>query len=380
MTVVDTATERRNGKLARKLPLHEVHEAAGARFMEYGGWLLPLMYISIIAEHQQVRMWAGLSDLSYMGKLEISGADRHKFLERQSSRAIDPGRPGRAYYSLLLTSEAGIFADMLVFVRENSYLVTLNPLTASKVIERLQEDAGSLDVRIADRTSDLALFTIQGRKAPISLQRLTDAVLSDVATNCFSEAYVSGEEALVSRTSYTGEDGFEIFVKSPLANDLWYSLLDTGQTERLVPTGIGARSTLRLEASFPLYGSELSDEVNPLEADLAFAADSQADFVGKEALDKLLKTGVKRKLCGIVVDSRAVARDGFEVFADDKKVGEITRGIPSPTLRRNIALAYLPIELSVPGSRVDVKIRDGIYPAVVTRKPFYLKRKPTRRL
>jgi aminomethyltransferase len=157
-------------------------------------------------------------------------------------------------------------------------------------------------------------------------------------------------------------------------------MLETGQTERLVPTGVGARSTLRLEASFPLYGSELSDEVNPLEADLAFAANSQADFVGKEALENLRKKGVKRKLCGLVVDSRAVARAQFEVFADQKKVGEITRGIPSPTLRRNIALAYLPIELSVPGSKVDVKIRDKLHPAVVTRKPFYLKRKPMRRL
>lgn len=378
--MVDTATERCSDKLAKKLPLHEVHEAAGARFMEYAGWQLPLMYISIIAEHQQIRMWAGISDLSYMGKMEISGADRHKFMERQSSRAIDPDRPGKAYYSLMLTPEAGIFADVLVFVRENSYLVTTNPLTTSKVLERFQEDADGMDVRIANQTSELALVSIQGRKAPISLQRITDAVLSDIATNCFSEAYVSGEKALVSRTSYTGEDGFEIFIKSSLANDLWYNLLETGHTERLVPTGIGARSTLRLEASFPLYGSELSDEVNPLEADLAFAADSQADFVGKEALEKLRKTGVKRKLCGLVVDSRAVAREGFELFADDKKVGEITRGIPSPTLRRNIALAYLPIELSVPGSRVDVKIRDKIHPAVVTRKPFYLKRKPMRRL
>ena len=378
--MVDTATERCSDKLAKTLPLHEAHEGAGARFMDYAGWQLPLMYISIIAEHQQVRMWAGLSDLSYMGKIEITGADRHKLIERHSSRAIDPERPGRAYYSLMLTPEAGIFADILVFVRENSYLVSTNPLTTSKVCERLQENAAGMDVQVSNKTSELALLSIQGRKAPITLQRITDAVLSDIVTNCFSEAYVSGEKALVSRTSYTGEDGFEIFFKSSLASDFWYNLLETGQTERLVPIGVGARSTLRLEASFPLYDSELSDEVNPLEADLAFAANSEADFVGKEALEKLRKTGVKRKLCGLVVDSRAVARDGFEVFADDKKVGEITRGIPSPTLRRNIALAYLPIELSVPGSRVDVMIRDKIHPAVVTRKPFYLKRKPMRRL
>ncbi len=375
-----SATECCSGKLASKLPLHDVHESAGARFTEYGGWMLPLMYISIIAEHQQVRMWAGLSDLSYMGKMEITGADRHRLLEKQTSRAIDPGRPGKAYYSLMLTPEAGIFADVLVFVRENSYLVTANPLTTSKVLERFREGAVGLDVQIADRTLELAIFSIQGRKAPIILQRVTDAVLSDIVTNCFSEAYVAGEEALVSRTSYTGEDGFEIFFKSSFSNDLWYNLLETGQTERLVPTGVGARSTLRLEASFPLYGSELSGEINPLEADLAFAANSEADFVGKEALEALRKKGVKRKLCGLVVDSRAVARSGFEVLADDGKVGEITRGIPSPTMRRNIALAYLPIELSVPGSRVGVKIRDTVYPAVVTRKPFYLKREPMRRL
>jgi aminomethyltransferase len=265
-------------------------------------------------------------------------------------------------------------------VRESSYLITTNPLTTSKVLERLQEDAGSLDAVVTNHTAGLGLLSIQGRKAPLALQRVTDAVLSDVATNCFCEAYVCGEEALVARTSYTGEDGFEVFFPSALSSEVWYSLLEAGQTERLVPTGIGARSTLRLEASFPLYGSELSDQVNPLEADLAFAADSQADFIGREALEKLRTQGVTKKLCGLVIDSRAVAREGFEVFAGDKKVGEITRGIPSPTLRRNIALAYLPIELSVPGSRVDVKIRDRIHPAVVTRKPFYLKRRPMRRL
>jgi aminomethyltransferase len=155
-------------------------------------------------------------------------------------------------------------------------------------------------------------------------------------------------------------------------------MLEVGQAEQLVPIGIGARSTLRLEASYPLYGDELGDEVNPLEADLAFAANSKADFVGKEELEKLLKKGVKRKLCGLVVNARVVGRSGFDILSEGRKVGEITRGIPSPTLHKNIALAYLPVELSVPGSEVEVVIRDRNYPAVVARKPFYLKRYPVR--
>jgi aminomethyltransferase len=183
----------------------------------------------------------------------------------------------------------------------------------------------------------------------------------------------------VARTSYTGEDGFEIIADADFGPELWYKLLDVGQSEQVVPVGLGARSTLRLEASYPLYGEELTETVTPLEADLAFAANSKADFVGSEALEKLRKKGVKRKLCGLVVNARPVARKGFEVMSEGKKVGEISRGIPSPTLQKNIALAFLPVELSVPGTEVEVRIRRNVFPAVVVRKPFYLKREPVRR-
>jgi aminomethyltransferase len=280
----------------------------------------------------------------------------------------------------MLTPEATIFADMLVFVREDMYLVTVNPLNTGKVLERLKEDAKNFDAEVKDRMEELALFSIQGRKAPMVIQRITDAVLSDLFNNRFCEAFVAGEKALLARTSYTGEDGFEVFVDAPFAQELWYKLLDVGQSEQLVPVGIGARSTLRLEASYPLYGDELTDEVNPLEADLAFAANSEADYIGKDELEKLRKKGVKRKLCGLVVNARVIARKGFEILSEGKKVGEVSRGIPSPTLRRNIVLAYLPVELSVPGSEVEIRIRANTYPAVVTRKPFYLKRRQVRRL
>jgi len=363
----------------RELPLDDIHRLEGAQFVEYAGWRLPLLYISIIAEHQQVRMRAGITDLSYMGKIELTGPDIYKLLDRHSSRAIDPEDLGRAYYSLFLTPQATIFADVLLFIRENSCLVTANPLTTGKVLERLQEGAKGLDVKIDDKTAEMALFSIQGRKSPMALQRITDAVLSDVVPNRFCEAFVAGEEALLARTSYTGEDGFEVFVSSAAAQDIWYKMLEVGQSEQLVPVGVGARSTLRLEASFPLYGSELGEEINPLEADLAFAANSEADYIGKEELEKLRKKGVTRKLCGLVVNSRVVARDGFDVLSEGEKVGEITRGIPSPTLRKRIALAYLPVELSVPGSEVEVVVRSEAYPAIVTRKPFYLKKKPVRR-
>ena len=195
----------------RNLPLHDMHDAEDAQFTEYGGWLLPLMYISIIAEHQQVRMRAGLTDLSYMGKIEISGKERHKLLEKHSSRAIDPQQLGRVYYSLMLTPEATIFADILVFVRENSFLVTVNPLTTGNVLERLQESSKELDTQVKDRTAELAQFSLQGRKAPIVLQRVTDALLSDIFNNRFCEAFIGDETAIIARTSYTGEDGFEIF-------------------------------------------------------------------------------------------------------------------------------------------------------------------------
>ncbi len=377
MTVPPAHRDKEN---LRKLPLHEAHEAEGAQFIEYAGWLLPLLYVSIIAEHQQVRMRAGLSDLSYMGKIEIAGSERHKLLERHSSRAIDGESLGRVYYSLMLTPEATIFADILVFVRENSYILTLNPLTTGKVLERFQEGTKELDVQVKDRTAELALLSVQGRKAPMTLQRITDAVLSDILNNRFCEAFVVGKEAIVARTSYSGEDGFEILIENDAAQELWYKLLDVGQSEQIVPVGVGARNTLRLEATFPLYGSELSDGVNPLEADLAYAANSRADYVGKEELEKLRKKGVKRKLCGLVINARVVAREGFDVLSEGKAVGHITRGIPSPTLRRRIALAYLPVELSVPGTEVEVEVRGKNYPAVVTRKPFYLRKQPVRRI
>jgi aminomethyltransferase len=208
---------------------------------------------------------------------------------------------------------------------------------------------------------------------------VTDALLSDILNNCFSEAFVSGCPAIVARTSYTGEDGFEVIVENGFGEELWYKLLEVGVSEQLVPAGLGARSTLRLEASYPLYGDELTDEVNPLEADLVFAANSKADYIGSEELEKLRKRGVKRKLCGLVINARPVARKGFEIISEGKEVGRVSRGIPSPTLRKNIALAYLPVELSVPGTEVEVRIRKNVFPAVVVRKPFYLKREPVRR-
>jgi len=369
----------RDDENLRRLPLHEAHEAEGAQFVEYAGWQLPLLYVSIIAEHQQVRMRAGLSDLSYMGKIEVSGNDRFKLLEKHSSRAIDCDKLGKAYYSLMLTPEATIFADFLVFVREDSCLLTVNPLTTGKVLERLQEGAKELDVQVKNRSLELAMLSVQGRKAPMTLQRITDAVLSDIPNNRFCEAFVVDKEAIVARTSYSGEDGFELIFNNDAAQELWYKLLDVGQSEQIVPVGVGARNTLRLEATFPLYGHELSDGVNPLEADLAYAANSKADYIGREELEKLRKKGVKRKLCGLVINARVVAREGFDVLSEGSKVGQITRGMPSPTLRRRIALAYLPVELSVPGTEVEVEVRGNNYPAVVTRKPFYLRKQPVSR-
>ena len=364
----------------QKLLLHDIHREEGARFIEYAGWELPLMYVSIIAEHQQVRMSVGMTDISFMGKLEVAGSDARKLLERHSTRSLGNARAGRALYSLMLTAEAGIFADMMIFVRENSYLLTLNPLTAGKVLKRLQEDSKDLDVSVADKTGSLALISLQGRRAYMTLQRLTDAVLSDIGHNRFCKAFVIGEKAFVSRTSYTGEDGFEIFIDSGFASELWYELREAGQAERLVPAGVGARSTLRLEAAYPLYGKELSEDVNPIEADLAFAANSKADYLGAERLEKIRRQGVKRKLCALVVNSRVVARDGFEVYAGGEKVGHITRGVFGPTIKKNIALAYLPVEMSVPGSELEVVVRGKKYPAVVTRKPFYIRKRPVVRM
>lgn len=357
-----------------ELPLHKVHQSLSAQFIEYGGWQMPLMYVSVMAEHQQVRMSAGLTDLSYMGKIEVSGKERDKLIERHSSRAIDGSTPGRAFYSFMLTPEATVFADLLVFVREDSYLLTTNPLTTEKMLKRLQEDVKELDVELKERTAQLVLLSVQGRKAHLAVQRITDAVLSDVGSNRFCEAFVAGQRAILSRTSYSGEDGFEIFFETEFAEEIWHKLLEVGQPERLGPVGVGARSTLRLEACYPLYGSELTEDINPLEVDLAFAANSKADFVGKKKLERLRKKGVKRKLCALVVNSRAVAREGYEVLSEGKKVGWVTRGTASPTLRRRIAMAYLPVELSVPGSEVEISIRNSPHPAVVVRKPFYLKR------
>ncbi len=363
----------------RKLPLHDIHREEGALFTEYAGWQLPLMYVSIMAEHQQVRMSAGCTDISFMGKIEISGRDRATLLARNSSRSIEGAYPGKALYSLMLTPQATVFADMLIFVRENSYLLTFNPLTTEKALKRLQEDLKGLDVKVRDKTNELTLISLQGRRAHMTLQRLTDAVLSNITNNSFCEAFVAGEKAIVSRTSYTGEDGFEIIADSSFSHELWYTLRDTGQPERLVPVGAGARCTLRLEAAFPRYNKELSEEINPIEADLAFAANSEAGFVGKEELEKIRKHGVKRKLCGLVINSRAVARDDFDVYAHGEKVGLITCGLYGPTTKKNIALAYLPVEMSVPGSEVEVMIRAKLHPAIVTRKPFYIKKHPIRR-
>lgn len=357
----------------RHTPIHAAHVKAGARMVSFSGWHMPVQYTGIVDEHIAVRSRAGLFDVSHMGEFAVRGPQALEFLQHVTCNNVARLKVGRAQYTGLMLPNGAFVDDMLVYrLDETEYLLVVNAANLSKDLAWLQDHVGAFDAELLDESADWGQIAIQGPRAEAILAERTDAVLSDIPYYGFAMADVDGVRSLVSRTGYTGEDGFELYVPASEAERVWYSLLGAGGPEGLVPVGLGARDTLRLEACMALYGNDIDDTTTALEADLGWIVKlKKGDFVGREALVRQKEAGLARKLVGFEMTGRAIARHGYPVLVDGETVGRVTSGSYAPFLQKNIGLAYLPVGMWEPGTKFDVGIRKRTEPAVVVATPFY---------
>jgi aminomethyltransferase len=355
------------------------HRALGARLVDFAGWEMPVQYTGILDEHRAVRERVGLFDLSHMGEVWVSGPGAAAGLA--TALVSDPARLalGRAQYSMMCTADGGIVDDLIVYrLADERFLVVPNAANREAVVAALRERLVVHDAAVDDASLRTSLVAVQGPHAAELLEPLTDVDLAGLRYYALAEGHAGGQPAYVARTGYTGEDGFELFLDWDAAVPVWDALLDAGTRLGILPCGLGARDTLRLEAGMPLYGNELDLHTNPFEAGLGRVVkfDKPGDFVGRAALEQVAQQGPQRQLVGLTLHDRGIARHGYEVYLPNGSVaaGLITSGAPSPTLGVAIAMAYLPPAVAEIGTMVEVAIRATRAGAEIVPLPFYKRR------
>ena len=363
----------------KRTPLFNVYKKYGAKTIDFGGWDLPVQFSSIKAEHEAVRTKAGLFDVSHMGEIIVNGADSLAFLQKMMTNDVAKVKGGRAQYTAMCNEQGGVIDDLLIYkFTDDNYLLVVNAANTEKDFQWLKQHAEG-DVQIENVSASYAQLAIQGPLAEKILQKLTpDKNLQEIRFFAFdSHVQIIGHEALVSRTGYTGEDGFEIYCQTEAAEAIWEAIMEAGKEEGLLPCGLGARDTLRFEANLVLYGQELSSQITPLEAGIGFAVkvDKEADFIGKPVLKAQKEHGIPRKLVGVEMIDRGIPRHGYQVYVNNELVGEITSGTQSPTLKKNIGLALIKSEESKTGNELEVEIRGKRLKAIIVPTPFYQKSK-----
>ncbi len=360
----------------KKTPLYNIYKEYGGKIIEFGGWAMPVQFEGIIFEHEAVRCAAGLFDVSHMGEVEIKGTEAFEFVQNLVTNDVEVLKDNQILYTLMCYPDGGVVDDLLVykFSEEHFYLV-INAGNVEKDFQWMVTNKCLYDVEITNNSDSVAELAIQGPKAQEILQKITDIDLEEVKFFYFKEdVLIDGIKCLISRTGYTGEDGFEIYTSIEEIEKLWHKLLIIGEKEGLKPAGLGSRDTLRFEACLPLYGNELSQDITPLEAGLGFFVKLQKhNFIGKEALLKQKEEGLKRKLVGFEMKDRGIPRHGYEVLAKGEKIGVVTTGYLSPTLKKNIGLALIDSKYSEIGTEIEIVIRNKSLRAEVISKKFYKK-------
>jgi aminomethyltransferase len=398
----------------RRTPLYACHLELGARMVEFAGWEMPVQYAGVIEEHRAVRGAAGLFDVSHMGEIRVRGAGAERFLQHLTPNDVARLAPGRAHYSGLLTARGTYVDDLLIYrLAADDFLVVVNASNrAADLAWVLEQGHGGTAAAgpaadaadVVDESDRYALLALQGPRALAILEPLAAVTRGPAAPGArdgaatpatpatpetpetpeitalryygFAQGEVAGVPAIISRTGYTGEDGFELYVAPEDAPELWRRLLAAGEPHGLLPAGLGARDTLRLEAAMALYGHELDEGTTPFEAGLAWVVKlDKGGFIGRDALVAQQAAGVQRVLAGFEVRGRGIARQGHAVLSQGQVVGAVTSGTWSPTLEKAIGMAYLPPALASPGTALDVDVRGRTLPAVVVELPFYRRRK-----
>jgi aminomethyltransferase len=358
----------------RKTPLNPVHRELGAKMVAFGGWEMPVEYSGLIAEHMAVRTAAGVFDVSHMGELEVEGPGALPFLQRVTSNNAGKLADGQAQYSALPLRNGAPADDVIVYRRgPERFLLVVNAGNIEKDLRWLEEQAPA-QCTVTNRSDEYALIALQGPKSQQVLQGLTTVDLSAIRYYHFAEGDVAGQPATVARTGYTGEDGFELFVAPDRAADLWRKLLEAGKEAGLLPAGLGARDTLRLEAKMCLYGNDMDETTTLVEAGLGWIVsldEGKGDFVGRGVLEAQKKEGAPRKLVGFEMVDRGIARHGYPVYVGDEPAGSVTSGSYAPFLQKNIGLCYLPAPRAAVGTPFHVDIRGRRVAARVVPTPFY---------
>ncbi|TCS83996.1 glycine cleavage system aminomethyltransferase GcvT [Tepidibacillus fermentans] len=361
----------------KRTPLYPLYQKYGAKLIEFGGWELPVQFSGIIDEHKAVRERAGLFDVSHMGEVDIQGKDALQFIQKMITNDASKLVDGKALYSPMCYPDGGTVDDLLVYrLAEDHYLLVINAANIDKDVAWFMEHKKG-DVEIKNISREVSQLALQGPLAEKVLQKIADIDLSTIGSFSFHpDVHLKGIKALVSRTGYTGEDGFEIYLSNDDAVKLYDIILEIGKDDGVIPCGLGARDTLRFEAKLPLYGQELSPTITPIEAGLAFFVKwDKGDFIGRDVLLQQKEQGTPRKLVGIEMIERGIPRSHYPVYVGDEQIGEITTGTQSPTLRKNLGLALIKTEHATIGNEVWVGIRNKKIKAQIVKTPFYKRSK-----
>jgi len=356
----------------KRTALYEVHCRLGARMVGFAGYEMPAHYTGILEEHRCVRERVGLFDVSHMGEVEIAGEDALGFIQRITINDASKLFEGRAQYSAMCYDDGGIVDDLIVYHRGDHYLLVVNSANLEKDLEWLERHATG-DVRIRNTSDEVCLIALQGPRSRTTLQKLTGADLSGIPYYHFLHAPVAGVEMMVSRTGYTGELGFELYFPSTVskAEAVWDALSEAGEAFGIGPVGLGARDTLRLEMGYCLYGNDIDQTTNPIEAGLGWIAKTdKGDFIGRDALIAAKKGDLKRRLVGFMLREKAVPRQHYSLHADGRRVGTVTSGTFSPTLENGIGMGYVESGYAKPGTEISVGVRGREFRATVVSLPF----------
>ena len=378
MTAHETTDTGTQAAPLKRTPLYEQHKALGGRMVEFGGWEMPVQYSSILQEHEAVRKNAGLFDVSHMGEFKVEGAGSLPFLQHLVPNDVGKLAIGQALYTQLILPNGNTIDDLLIYhLDENHYMLVVNAANIEKDFAWIVEQAKQFpDVSVIDQSETTALIALQGPKAQAILQPFTDVDLSTIRYYHFAPGTVDGAHCIISRTGYTGEDGFELYCAPVMVPKLWNDLLEAGKAQGLLPAGLGARDTLRLEAAYCLYGHELDEQTNPLEASLGWTVKlNKGDFIGREALLKAREQGPTKKLVGIEMVERGIPRGGYTIYLNDQPIGVLTSGAPGPTVGKNIGMGYVEPAHAVVGQPVQIDIRGKRTAARIAALPFYKRQK-----
>ena len=362
-------------EVLKKTPLNENHRMLGAKMVDFGGWDMPVQYTGIIEEHHAVRNKAGLFDVSHMGEIDAQGPDALKFVNKLITNDAENLVLKQIMYSPMCYQSGGVVDDLLVYkMADDHYYIVVNASNVEKDFQWMLENAEGMDVKLENISEQTAQLALQGPLAESVLQRITDIDLATIKYYWFDYGEVDGINCLISRTGYTGEDGFEVYCAPEFAGQIWDKILAVGKPENVMPIGLGARDTLRFEARLPLYGQELTSELTPLESGLgSFVKLDKTDFNGKAVLAKQKEEGLTRRLVGLEMIGRGIPRSHYPLAVEEQEIGWVTSGSYAPTLDKNIGLGFVSTQFAAVGTEVDVVIRGKRVKAKVVKTPFYIK-------